>query len=342
MDSILNFKPQFKEYLDDIRPNLSEQSRKLYANQLNKIFMNNNLNDFNILKFITRLVNKAKRIKSLDFITLDGSNQTKNQRLSAVRSVLEANKDALDEKKYNNLYKLLSEVGDDLRNQINSKAGTNIKTENEENNMNVSWNELGEFATNYKPQLTDLNGMRNYLMLNLMLNNYEEKDELKYYVLLRVIEYASLYVWTNRKPPPDNKQNYLYLHRDLLYIQHSKTTGGIRRIGNTVVNQKSLATYPLNKKVKEFALTYIKKMKIKNNEPLFYNDKQTKQIDITYYSKILKELLGDFGDNMNSTMLRKIYENRKIDMNLNANEKHELSKQADHSLGIAETYYKKI
>ncbi len=342
MDSILNFKTQFKEYLDDIRPNLSEQSRKLYANQLNKIFMNNNLNDFNILKFITRLVNKAKRIKSLDFITLDGSNQTKNQRLSAVRSVLEANKDALDEKKYNNLYKLLSDVGDDLRNQITSKAGTNIKTENEENNMNVSWNELGEFATNYKPELTDLNGMRNYLMLNLMLNNYEEKDELKYYVVLRVIEYASLYVWTNRKPPPDNKQNYLYLHRDLLYIQHSKTTGGIRRIGNTVANQKSLATYPLNKKVKEFALTYIKKMKIKNNEPLFYNDKQTKQIDITYYSKILKELLGDFGDNMNSTMLRKIYENRKIDMNLNANEKHELSKQADHSLGIAETYYKKI
>ena len=45
--------------------------------------------------------------------------------------------------------------------------------------------------------------MRNYLMLNLMLNNYEEKDELKYYVVLRVIEYASLYVWSNRKSPPD-------------------------------------------------------------------------------------------------------------------------------------------
>ena len=342
MESILNYKTHFKEYLDDIRPDLSIQSRKLYANQLNTIFLNNNLNEFNIIKFITRLVNKAKRIKSLDFITLDGSNQTKNQRLSAVRSVLDANKDALDQKKYNNLYKLLSEVGDDLRTQITSKAGTNVKSENEEKNMTVSWNELGEFAMQYKPEVTDLNGMRNYLMLNLMLNNYEEKDELKYYVVLRVIEYASLYVWTNRKPPPDNKQNYLYLHRNQLYIQHSKTTGGIRRIGNSVANQRSLATYPLNKKVKEFALMYIKKMKIKNNEPLFYNDKRTKQIDITYYSKILKELLKDFGDNMNSTMLRKIYENRKIDTNLNANEKHELSKQADHSLGIAETYYKKI
>tara|TARA_R110001592_G_scaffold32514_2_gene113791 strand:+ start:4922 stop:5908 length:987 start_codon:yes stop_codon:yes gene_type:complete len=328
--------------MDEIRPDLSEQSRKLYANQLNKIFMNNNLNYFNILKFITRLVNKAKREKDLNFILLDGSNQTKNQRLSAVRSLLEANKASLDVKKYNNLYKLLTEVGDELRNQITSKAGTNIKTENEEKNMTVTWNELNEFAENYKPDITNLNGMRNYLILNLMLNNYEEKDGLKYYVVLRVIEYASLYVWINRRPPPDNKQNYLYLHRNELYIQHSKTTGGIRRVGNTTTNQRSVATYPLNKKIKEFVLLYIKKMKIKNNEPLFLNDKQTKQIDITYYSKILKELLGDFGDNMNSTMLRKIYENREIDTNLNANEKHQLSKQADHSLGIAETYYKKI
>lgn len=340
--SDLNFKTQFRNYMDEIRPDLSEQSRKLYANQLNKIFMNNNLNYFNILKFITRLVNKAKREKDLNFILLDGSNQTKNQRLSAVRSLLEANKASLDVKKYNNLYKLLTEVGDELRNQITSKAGTNIKTENEEKNMTVTWNELNEFAENYKPDITNLNGMRNYLILNLMLNNYEEKDGLKYYVVLRVIEYASLYVWINRRPPPDNKQNYLYLHRNELYIQHSKTTGGIRRVGNTTTNQRSVATYPLNKKIKEFVLLYIKKMKIKNNEPLFLNDKQTKQIDITYYSKILKELLGDFGDNMNSTMLRKIYENREIDTNLNANEKHQLSKQADHSLGIAETYYKKI
>ena len=342
MDSILNYKPQFKEYLEEIRPDLSIQSRKLYANQLNTIMMNTTLTEFNMMKFIMRLVNKAKRDKTLDFITLDGSNQTKNQRLAAVRSLLEANKEAIDIKKYKNLYNLLSEVGDDLRNKIASKAGTNIKTEDEENNMTVSWNELGEYALNYKPDVIDLNGMRNYLMLNLMLNNYEEKDELKYYVLLRVLEYASLHVWTNRKAPPVDKQNYLYLHHNQLYIQHSKTTGGIRRIGDTTTKQKSLATYPLNEKVKEFALKYIKKLKLKNGDPLFLNDKNTGQIDTTYYSKILKELLSKFGNNMNSTMLRKIYENRKIDKKLNANEQHELSKQTDHSLGIATTYYKKI
>ena len=342
MDSNLNFKTQFKEYLEEIRPDLSIQSRRLYANQLNKIMMNNNLNEFNVMKFISRMVNKAKRDKTLKFILLDGSNQSKNQRLSAIRSVLEANKESLEQKKYNNLMKLLSSIGDELRNQISSKAGTNIKTEDEENNMKVTWNELGEFAASYKPEITNINGMRNYLMLNLMLNNYLEKNELKIYVLLRVVEYASLYVWRNKRLPPADKKNYLYLHRNQLYIQTSKTVGGIRRIGNTTINQKSFATYPLNVKVKEFALTYIKKMKIKNGEPLFYNDTQTNQIDISYYSKVLKELLSKFGDNMNSTMLRKIYENRIIDVKLNANDKHELSKQTDHSLGIAETFYKKI
>lgn len=342
MDSLLNFKTQWINYLEEIRPDLSVQSRKLYANQLNSIMLNNKLNDFNVFKFITRLTNKAKRHKTLDFILLDGSNQSKNQRLASVRSVLEANKAALDNKKYNNLMNLLSSVGDDLRNQIASKAGTNIKNEDEQNNMNVSWNELGEFALNYKPEISNINGMRNYLMLNLMLNNYIEKNDLKYYVVLRVVEYATLHVWTNRKPPPDNKKNYIYLHRDQIYIQHSKTVGGIKRVGNSVVNQKTLATYPLNEQVKEFALMYIKKMKIKNNEPLFYNDKKTKQIDPVYYTKVLKSLLSQFGHNMNSTMLRKIYENRKIDKKLNANEKMELSKQTDHSLGIAETYYKKI
>ena len=55
---MMNFKPQWEEYLTLIRPDLSEQSRKLYANQLHHITINNGLNDFNPLKTITRLVNK--------------------------------------------------------------------------------------------------------------------------------------------------------------------------------------------------------------------------------------------------------------------------------------------
>jgi hypothetical protein len=340
MNNFNNFKTQYQNYLEEIRPDLSPQSRKLYANQLNTITLDNNLKDFNPLKLIIRLTNKALRNKTLDFITLDGGNQTKNQRLSAVRNVLESHKNEIEKKKYDNLTKLISSVGDSLRNEISIKAGTNIKSEDETKNMKVTWDELGKFAKDFKPALDSSTGMRDYLILNLMLNNYQEKENIKYYVLLRVIEYASLFIWTNRKKPP-NKQNYIWLFKNQLYIQHSKTTGGVMRVGDAVVNQPSFKTYPLNEDIKKFLLTYIKKFKIKNNQPIFYNDKGTKQIDNNFFSKILKELLKSFGSNMSSTMLRKIYENRKIEGNLNANQTAELNKYTDHSMEVAATFYSK-
>lgn len=341
MTEFNNFRTQYQNYLEEIRPDLSPQSRKLYANQLNTITLDNNLKDFNPLKLIIRLTNKALRNKTLDFITLDGGNQTKNQRLSAVRNVLESHKNEIEKKKYDNLTKLISSVGDSLRNEISIKAGTNIKSEDETKNMKVTWDELGKFAKDFKPALDSSTGMRDYLILNLMLNNYQEKENIKYYVLLRVIEYASLFIWTNRKKPPNNKQNYIWLFKNQLYIQHSKTTGGVMRVGDAVVNQPSFKTYPLNEDIKKFLLTYIKKFKIKNNQPIFYNDKGTKQIDNNFFSKILKELLKSFGSNMSSTMLRKIYENRKIEGNLNANQTAELNKYTDHSMEVAATFYSK-
>tara|TARA_R110002153_G_scaffold23232_1_gene75751 strand:+ start:117 stop:1145 length:1029 start_codon:yes stop_codon:yes gene_type:complete len=337
-----NYKTQFITYLEDIRSDLSHQSRKLYAYQLNLILMNNNLNYFDPLKFITRLTNKAKRDKTLEFIILDGSNQTKNQRLSAVKSVLVANKDALDPKKYINLFNLINVLGDKLRYEISNNAGKNIKTEEEKEIFKITWNELGKFAENYKPKLTSKQGLRDYLMLNLMLNNYQEKDDIKYYVLLRVIEYSSLFLWTNKRLPPADKKNYIYLHDNSLYIQHSKTTGGIRRISNTIAEQKKVAKYPLSADLIIFIKLYIKKLKIKNKQPIFYNDKGLEQIDSNYFSKILKELLSPLNPNLNSTLLRKIYENRELPKNLNANQKLELNKNLDHSLQIAETFYKKI
>jgi len=342
MTDFNNFKTQFSEYLEDIRPDLSQQSIKLYSHQLNKISSNNNLTEFNVLKFITRLTNKAMRNKTLNFIMIDGSNQSKNQRLSAIRNVLEANKESLDKKKFLNLMNLISTVGDRIRTEISQKVGTNIKTKDEEENMKVSWSTLTEFAADYKPSLSSSTGMRDYLILNLMLNNYDEIDGIKYNVILRVIEYASLFVWNNKRKPPNNKKNYIYLHNNQLFIQHSKTIGGVRRVGSAIVHQKELATYKLNPKIKDFIKLYIKKNKIKNNEPLFYNDKGTEQIDNNYFSKILKGLLSKFGNNMNSTMIRKIYENRTLDVKLNANQQSLLNKNADHSLAVANTYYVKI
>lgn len=329
MDEYNNYKTHWFEYLEDIRPDLSLQSKKLYAHQLNNIMWDNNIRDFDIIKFITRLTNKALRDKSLKFIILDGSDQSKNQRLSAIRSVLDANKNAIEYKKYNNLSIQLSLVGDLLRKNISEKVGTNIKTKDEEENMTATWDDLNEYAKNY-----NVLDYQNYLILNLMLNNYEEKDSIKYYVLLRVIEYASLHLWNNKKQPPANKVNYIWLHKNKIYIQHSKTTGGIRRVGNAVINQPIFKTYPLNENIKNIIISYAKKNKIKNKQPIF-------SLDTNNFSKIIKKLLTPFGNNVNSTMLRKIYENRSVDNNLDANQTYELNKNVDHSIGIAKTFYSK-
>ena len=119
------FKPLWITYLDEIRPDLSSQSKQLYANQLNKIQHHNSLKKFDVSAFIHTIADKAMKDKNLEFVTLDGSDQAKNQRLSALRNVLEASKEIMKDKKYNNLYDLISSVGEVLREKIQFDAGEN-------------------------------------------------------------------------------------------------------------------------------------------------------------------------------------------------------------------------
>tara|TARA_R100000541_G_scaffold30740_3_gene39677 strand:+ start:739 stop:1767 length:1029 start_codon:yes stop_codon:yes gene_type:complete len=342
MDFSKILKTQWVDYLQHHRAYLSPASHKLYASQIVSISIDNNINEFEPLKFITRMVNKAVRDKSLSYILLDGSEQSQNQRLSAIRNILEINKESLDLKKYNRLADLISIVGDNLRASISKKVGTNIKTPQEENAMTVTWEQINEFAKNYTPEVDNINGFRNYLLLNLLVNNWIEKDGIKYYTLLRRIEYASLYVWSSRKKPPTNKRNYIYLYNNQLYIQHSKTTGGVRRVRDKIINQPMVKTYPISEEIKTILVKYIKTFKIKNDQPLFYGNKGLSQINSVYYSALLKELLEPLNKNLNSTLLRKIYENRPLEKSTNSNETDELMKLADHSLAIAAKYYKKI
>ena len=329
-----NYKLKWVEYLEEIRPDLSIQSKKLYANQLNTIQKYNKLITFDVSKFIHRLVNKSMKDKDLTFITLEGSNQAKNQRLSAVRNILEHNKEIIVEKKYDNLYRLLSSVGEYIRNTINIIAGENIKSKDEEENMKTSWDELNEFAINYTPPLDSTTGLKDHLILNLLLNNYEESNDIKYFVLLRILEYSSLLLWKNKKLPPNDGNNYVWLAKSKLYIQHSKTTGGVKRVKGIVVQQTKNKTYSLSPLITDLFKTYIKKYKLKNGESIF-------KMTTPQFSKVLINLLKQFGPKMNSTILRKIFENREIPQ-LNANQMNEMNKNLDHSMSVAQVYYKKL
>jgi integrase len=336
----MDFTSEFTDYFNEIRPDLSTQSKKLYGRQLSTISSFAKFKTYDPLKLAIRLVNKSLRNKNLDSVSLAGALQSQNQRLSAFRNLIDANKDSIGELKYKKITELVSSVGDKIRSQISKTAGENKKTADEEVNM-VSWDDLVNFVNNYED--TSSNGLRNKLMLNLMINNFADGvgDGIKYHVILRVIEYASLNLWLGKRKPPDDGKNYIWLFPQRLYIQHSKTTGGVKRVGSTTINQPKVKIYPISKNVIDILIDYLKAFKIKNKEPIFYGNKGESQIDPNYFTLILTKLLTPLAPKINSTIIRKIYDNRTFGKDVNANVKNEIAALVDHSIGISENYYKK-
>ena len=329
---------QMIEYFNEIRPDLSDKSKKLYGGQLEKIFLNSKMKLFDAIKLTKRVISQSIKNKNLDMIILEeGGLQSQNQRLSAFRNMLENNEKDIPKIKYDKVSKMITDKGNDIRNEISSIAGKNVKTNDEEINM-IPWEKLTEFVENM-PDNTKME-LRNKLILNLMINNYKVIDNQKYNVLLRVIEYQTLNLWTNKKSPPNDKQNYLWLkEKPLLYIQHSKTIGGVKRVGNESVEQVKLKTFPISTNVIEILKKYIKEFKIKNKNILFFGP-DGEVMKNPYFRNILTTELKTLAPNITSTIIRKIYENKEITLK-NANDKMIFNKLVDHSMAIAEVFYHK-
>jgi len=325
-------------YFVEIRPNLSLQSKKLYGKQLEKIFENSKMKIFNPLKLSNRIINQSLKNKNLNMVLLnEGGLQSKNQRLSAFRNMIENNKNNIAQIKYDKIIQLITDTGNNIRNEISTIAGLNEKTPNEEINM-VKWEAITNFAENMPTD--SKNELRNKLILNIMVNNYKIINNQKFNVLLRIVEYNTLHLWTNKKKPPSDKINYLWLKEDpVLYIQHSKTTGGIKRVGEKTVEQVKFKTYPISNNVIKILKMYVRDFKIKNKSILFMGS-DGEIMKSPYFRSILTNELKSLAPNITSTIIRKIYENREITLN-NANDKVEFNKLVDHSLAVASVFYHK-
>lgn len=336
MNKTISERHEWKRYLNEIRPDLSDGSVIAYSNQLFHIVNRNNLKQTSPLFLMNRLANKAVKNKTLDFIIGDTtSNQTKNLKLAATLAVLKANKDEMDESKYNKLFYTIKSIGAELREAITEENGNNEKTEKEIKAFETKWTDLEDFASSYHSLSSTAD--RDFIMLNLLLNNYEIKDGIKYNVLLRTIEYATLHIWNYKRKPADDHKNYLWLHKNLLYIQHSKTVGGIKAFG---IQDKS-KTYPVSKTIMEKIKIYIKTNKLKNKEPLFSNSRENAMTS-NYFGKLIKDLLNPLNEHLTIGMIRKIYENRPLPDNLTGNQLKLLNKLVDHSMEVASIFYKKI
>tara|TARA_R110002012_G_scaffold251208_1_gene429136 strand:+ start:715 stop:1728 length:1014 start_codon:yes stop_codon:yes gene_type:complete len=335
-EAVISERNEWIEYLNKIRPDLSDGSRKAYATQLVRITGLNNLKETSPLFLLNRLANKTIRDRTLKFIFGEVlNNQTKNLRVASVLAILKESKSNMEDKKYIKLFNTLKSVGTVLREEIQEANGNNEKNEKEIKAMTTSWDELEEFASSYHSLTPTAD--RDYIMLNLLLNNYEVKDDIKYNVLLRTIEYATLHIWTTKRKPPDDHKNYLWIAKNLLYIQHSKTTGGIKTNGRQAIYK----TYPVSEALIDKIKIYIKTNKLKNKQPLFWNENNI-PLTNNYFGKIFKDLLKPLNDHLTIGMIRKIYENRPIPENLTGNQIKKLNKLVDHSMEIAQIFYKKI
>ena len=333
---LISERNEWINYLNEIRPDLSDGSMKAYATQLVRITALNNLKETTPLFLLNRLANKTVRDRTLKFIFGDvESKQTKNLRVASVLAILKESKPNMESKKYHKLFTTLKSVGTELREEISEANGNNEKSEKEIKAMTTSWVELENFANTYHSLSPTAD--RDYIMLNLLLNNYEVKDDIKYNVLLRTIEYATLHLWTTKRKPPDDHKNYLWIAKNLLYIQHSKTTGGIKTSGK----QATSKTYPVAEKIMDKIKIYIKTNKLKNKQRLFWNENDT-VVSNNYFGKILKDLLKPLNDHLTIGMIRKIYENRPLPDNLTGNQLKLLNKLVDHSMEVAQIFYKKI
>ena len=329
----------FKTYIKSVRPNLSDGSVHSYGQQLKAIAKANNFKpDISPLMFVHKMANKAMRDSKLKFIKLEKSKQAANIGLSAVKVLLIANKDHIHQTKYDKLFKAIGTEGRTIRNEISESAGNNNMSIKEAVAFKTSWDDIQTFAKSYHS--LDKHADRDYILLNLVINNFEEKDDIKYNVLLRSVEYSSLFIWKHRKKPPADHRNYIYLSKNLLWIQNSKTTGGIKALSNGVIDQVKLKTYPINNvlmiKIKE----YIKNNKLKHLDPLFLNNIGDKQMSSNFFGKLVSELLYPLNVALSPQMLRKVYSNRPLP-NLNHNQKMELNKLVDHNIQTESAFYMK-
>ena len=329
----------FSDYIQEVRPNLSQGTCKAYSHQLGRIAQFNNLKDkITPLFFITRLLNKSKRDKTLNFIMLPlESLQSQNMRLSATKLILIANKENFKEKDFNRFERLLNDSGKTIREEITRENGENVLNEKEEIAFKTSWDSITEFAKNYQSLSPTCD--RDYVILNLILNNDELIDGVKYNVLLRVLEYASLRLWNHKRHPPDNHKNYLWMSKGQLYIQHSKTTGGVKAMSNDMVRaQDSVKTYPVSQPLMDSLNTYIKTNKIKHDTLLW--DGGSGGLTTNSFGKLFKKLLSPLNDFLAMGMIRKIYSNRPLPL-LNHNQKTEMNRRVDHTIETESAFYKK-
>tara|TARA_E500000318_G_scaffold17570_1_gene17817 strand:+ start:915 stop:2051 length:1137 start_codon:yes stop_codon:yes gene_type:complete len=362
------YRGYFEEYLTERVPTLKSNSIKLYSRSISLVavaLLPEDSDTINIELFLEALRDQYKTdIDEIDCIEIDlgGNLNNNNSLINAVAKLLETYSatEELDDK----LSRLLEHIrtrSKCLRDRIAETKSRNHKTEEEEKHMRPfkeyvkvaedlfkeyeeaveKSKEVDPIEEGYKSFLPKKK-FRDYILVTLILLNRTEEEGITLHSILRLVEYTDLTLWTLKKKPPMDGKNYLSLHHSKIFLQHSKTTGGMSGLKKKQPKLKEFTIF--NSKIIDMIKLYVLVYNVANNQPLFttsYSKSDTTiPLNKTALSKLLKVIFSSISPHTTIGLIRKAYDSQKRDMN----GKLEISSARlnDHTLETISTFYKKI
>ena len=313
-----------QEIINENRPNISQNSLKVYTQNLKKLHKTIMKND--IIESLDFLKDYDNVIKTLE----EKNKNTMKNYLVAVVIILQSNT-----KKYNDLIEKYQEKIKKLQDSINDTYDDNEKS-NKQNKNWVDYNEILKLLRKMKKDTKHL------LEKPIDELSNKEKDLIQQYLVHYLYsgkafpivrnDFAEMKI-VNEDDELDDDKNYFVIRKNgLPYFQ---------------LNQFKTAKYKGEQKIiiKDLELRKLinKWAKINNTGYLLINITTNTPMTANGISKYLNKIYKKHFDKVISTsLLRSIYITNKYNDNLSQKQKKELAEDMQHSKDIAEKVYNKI
>lgn len=324
--------PESQEDIDlNIMLKALEDSYDLTKDTLPNIEIDKNLNNVNtLLNAIAKLIRMAANIGDISDKLKVMEEHIKRRSINLRDTIADIKSNnslsKMEEenmKPFDQYVKVAKELFDDYKNALKKAK------EHED---------FDEGVRTYLPKLK----MRNTILVSLILLNKTTVQGLVMHSILRLVEYTDLYLWSSKDKPPMDGKNYFSIQDRVIFLQHNKTTGGLK-FGEVV--QPTFKKFKIfNKQIVDMIKLYSEIYDIKNNTPLFtsthLSGKKDLPLNKTALSKLLKVIFSSVADHTTIGLIRKAYDNRNL--KLTHNQFKKTAKLNDHSVQTVQTFYKKV
>lgn len=363
---IKNYKLYFNSWLKEHAQRLSPNSIKLYSRSISLVAIHllpESQEDINLTVMLKALEDSYDLSKdSLPNIEIDTNLNNVNTLLNAIGKLIRMASNVGDiSDKLKILEEHIKKRSISLRDTIADIKSNNSKSEMEQDNMKpfedyvkVAQEIFQEYKSSIKKakeyedfeeavrSLVPKLKFRNAILVTLILLNKTKVEGVLMHSILRLVEYTDLYLWTSKDKPPMDGKNYFSIKDRVIYLQHNKTTGGLK-FGEII--QPTFKKFKIfNKQIVDMIKLYSEIYEINNNTPLFTSTTLSAKGDLplnkTALSKLLKVIFSSIADHTTIGLIRKSYDNRNLQLTHKQFKK--TAKLNDHSVETIQTFYKKV